>query len=235
MTRKTVCSLAAAVVLSVLAAACGGGGSSGTKTTVKTVPPNTSKERTPVVLTGTAVLDQVIGAALAADDIELAGLAGYERIACKKDSTEKAGAPPACRDNESDGAQVEVLPSSACDTGWVRPEQLPDAFRFNLSSEKPVLVSVYKPRVNSAEFGGGFGSDAVAVFRTNKHVEGQDAGVALHIKGGRVVWIEADCRNLSELTAPARVESIVFDPAVGAIPATTPAPEQPSPTATPAG
>ncbi len=224
MTRTTVCSLAAAVVLSVLAAACGGGGDSGTKTTVKTVPPaNTSKERTPVVLTGT-VLDQAIGAALAADEIELAALAGYSRVACMKDSTEKAGAPPACRDNESDGAQVEVMPSSGCDTGWVRPEQLPDAFRFNLSTGKPVLVSVYKPRVRPTEFGGGFGADAVAVFRTNKHAEGPDAGVALHIRGSRVVWIEADCHNLSELNAPARVESIVFDPAVAAVPTATAAP-----------
>ena len=192
---------------------------------MKTLPPaNTSKQHTPVALTGT-VLDQTIGAALAADEIELAGLAGYSRVACKKDSTERAGAPPACRDNESDGAQVEVMPSSGCDTGWVRPEQLPDAFRFNLSSQKPVLVSVYKPSTNPAEFGGGFGADAVAVFRTNKHAEGPDAGVALHIKGSRVVWIEADCRNLNELTAPPRVESIIFDPAVGVVPTTTPAPE----------
>ncbi len=231
MTRNAACSLAAAVVLSALAAACGAGGDSGTKASVRTVPaPNTSKERTPVVLTGTPVLDQVIGAALAADDIELAGLAGYEKIACKRDSTERTGAPPACRDNESDGALVEALPSSACDTGWIRPEQVPDAFRFNLPSEKPELVSVYKPRVDSSEFGGGFGTDFVAVFRTHKHAEGPDAGVALHIKGGRVVWIEADCRNLTELTAPQRVESVLFDPAFGAAPTSTSAAELATPT-----
>ena len=231
MTRKNVRSLAAAVVLSVLAAACSGDGS-GTKT-LQTVPPaNTSKQHTPVVLTGT-VLDQTIGAALAADEIELAGLAGYSRVACKKDSTEKAGAPPACRDNESDGTEVEVLGSSGCDTGWVRPEQLPDAFRFNLSSAKPVLVSVYKPRFSPTEFGGGFGADAVAVFRTIKHAEGPDAGVALHIKGSRVVWIEADCHNLTELNAPARVDSVLFDPAFGAAPTATPAADSAKPAATP--
>jgi hypothetical protein len=233
MTRTAACSLAAAVVLSLLAAACGGGGS-GPKTTVKTVAPsntaNPAKERTPVVLVGVPEPDFVIGAALAADDIELAGLAGYTKIACKKGSTEKGGAPPVCRDNENDGTEVEAMPSSACDTGWVRPEQLPDAFRFNFASEKPVLVSVYKPRINQADFGGGFGADLVAVFRTNKHAEGQDAGFALHIQGGRVVWIEADCRALTELTAPPRVESIVFDPAVGTVPSATPAPALPTPT-----
>jgi hypothetical protein len=236
MTRNAARFLAAAVVLSALAAACGGGGG-GTKTTAQTVSPsNTSKQHTPVVLTGTPDLDQVIGAALAANDIELAGLAGYEKVACKKDSTEKAGAPPACRESESDGTQVEVLASSACDLGWVRPEQVPDAFRSNLSPEKPELVSVYKPHVNPADFGGGFGADAVAVFRTNKHVDGQAGGVALHIKVGRVVWIEADCRNLTELTAPQRVDSIIFDPAVGAVPATaTATPEQPTATPTPGG
>lgn len=182
------------------------------------------------MLTGTPVLDQVIGAALAADDIELAGLTGYQKVACKKDSSEKGGEPPACRDNESDGAEAEALPSSGCDTGWVRPEQVPDAFRFNLSPQKPELVSVYKPRVNSADFGGGFGTETVAVFRTNKHVEGEDAGVALHIKGGRVVWIEADCQDLAELTAPQRVESVLFDPAFGAAPTSTSAAELATPT-----
>jgi hypothetical protein len=193
--------------LAVLVAACGG---SGVKTVVRTAPAAVAPSRTPVTLTGTEV-DQVLGAAIAVDDIELAGLAGYQRVSCKKGSAEGSGEPPICRDNESDDTSVEVLPSSACSDGWVRPEQAPDAFRFALQA-KPELLAVAKPHIAPTVFGGGFGAEEVAIFRTGTHAEGQPSGVALHIKSGRVVWIEADCHNLFELVAPEKVDSFVFDP-----------------------
>ena len=108
---------ALALIGVALFAACGGGGS-GTTTTIRTVVPRTVVA---VATTGVPDLDQIIIAAADADTIELAGLTGYQRIPCKKDIPQPApGDPPLCRDNESDGASVEVLPSAKCEGGWVR-------------------------------------------------------------------------------------------------------------------
>ena len=228
MTRNAASSLAAAAILAVLVAACGG---SETKTVVRTAPASVAPKRAPVTVTGAPALDQVLGAAIAVDDIELAGLTGYQKVSCKKGSSDGPGEPPSCRPNESDDTSVEVLPSSACSDGWVRPEQVPDAFRFTLRAA-PELLAVAKPHIDPAVFGGGFGAEEVAIFRTGTHAEGQPAGVALHIKDGRVVWIEADCHDLSELVAPEKVDSFVFDPK-GIATASSPAPPAPESTATP--
>lgn len=228
MAQNAACSLAAAVFLSVLVAACGG---SGTKTVVRTPPASVAPRITPVTLTGAPALDQVLGAAIAVDDIELAGLTGYQNVSCKKGSADGPGEPPSCRDNESDDTPVEVLPSSACSDGWVRPEHVPDAFRFTLQA-KPELLAVAKPHIAPTVFGGGFGAEEVAIFRTGTHAEGQPAGVALHIKNGRVVWIEADCNNLFELIAAEKVDSFLYDPKGIATPL-SPAPPAAESTAAP--
>jgi hypothetical protein len=208
MVRNAARILAAAVFFSVIATACGGGG---TKTVVRTVNAGASPSR-PVVITGDGSLDFVIDAALRVDDIALAGLTGYQHVPCKKTAPEQLGGAPLCRENESDGTPVEILASSGCSNGWVRPEEVPDAYRFTLAPDKPELVAVIKPRDGPATYGGGFGAQAVAVFRSRTSSDGQPGGVALHITNGRITWIEASCRNLAELTAPDRVESVIFDP-----------------------
>ena len=48
-------------------------------------------------------------------------------------------------------------------------------------------------------------------------------GVALHLKNGRVVRIEADCTSSLALLAPERIESYILDPS-GARTSLTPAP-----------
>ena len=209
MARNAACSLAAAVFLSVLVAACGG---SGTKTVVRTAPASVAPKSTPVTLTGAPALDQVLGAAIAVDDIELAGLTGYQNVSCKKGSADGPGEPPSCREDENDDTPVEVLPSSACSNGWVRPEHVPDAFRFTLTGttgtpgrrETPHRPDGIRRRLRCRRSGD--------LFRTGTHAEGQPAGVALHIKNGRVVWIEADCHNLFELIAAEKVDSFLYDP-----------------------
>lgn len=197
----------------------------------RTAPASVAPNRTPVAVTGISALDQVLGAAIAVDDIELAGLTGYSKVACKKDSSEEPDAPPLCREDEPDGAQVEVLPSTACDNHWVRPEQVPDAFQANLQA-KPELLVVVKPRVSPTTFGGGFGAEEAAIFQTGTHAEGPLAGVALHIKNGRVVWIEADCHNLFELVAPEKVDSFLYNRGEITTP-TSPTSSAPLSTATP--
>ena len=227
MARNAACSVAAAVLIASFIAGCRGGG---TKTTVRTV---TASEPTRAVITGDGPLDQVIAAALVSDDIELAGLAGYQKIACRKDSAQRPGDPPACRETEADGALVEVLPVTACEGGWVRPEQVPDAFRAALRSGTPRILAVFKPRATPAAFGGGFGAEQVVVFRTGTHPDTQPQGVALHIKNGRVVRIESDCRNVLLLIASEKVDAFIIDPR-GTVTPPTPTPQTPAPSGTPA-
>jgi hypothetical protein len=218
MTRHPARYACAAILAAAFVAGCGGG--SGTKTTVRTVP---ASEATRAVVTGDPPVDQVIAAALASDDIELAGLVGYQKVACKRDSAERSGDPPSCRETEADGTLVEVLPVSACDSGWVRPEQVPDSFRLDLPQGKPVMVAVLKPKATPTTFGGGFGADQAVVFRTGTHGDGSAMGVALHLRNGRVVWIEADCKNFLELIAPEKVDAFIVDPN-GTVTPPTPAP-----------
>lgn len=228
MTRHPAHYACAAIIAAGFVAGCGGG--SGTKITVRTAP---ASEATRAVVTGDPPVDQVIAAALASDNIELAGLVGYQKVACKKGSAEQPGDPPACRDNEADGTLVEVLPVTAsCDGGWVRPEQVPDSFSLDLPRGKPAMLAVMKPKATPATFGGGFGADEAVVFRTGTHGDGSAMGVALHLRNGRVVWIEADCKNLLELIAPERVGTFIIDPK-GTVTPPTPAPAV-SPASSPA-
>ena len=199
---------ALALIGVALFAACGGGGS-GTTTTIRTVVPRTVVA---VATTGVPDLDQIIIAAADADTIELAGLTGYQRIPCKKDIPQPApGDPPLCRDNESDGASVEVLPSAKCEGDWVRPEQVPDAFRAALG-DAPKLVAVYRPKPGSNAPGGSSGAQQVAVFDTGPQQGGGEAGAAFQIRDGRVVLIATACTKLSDLIAPNNVASFIIEP-----------------------
>ena len=219
MSRTPAIALAAAAAIATLAAACGGGGS---KTTTRTVvAPGAAPTR--VVVTHDGAVDQVITAGLAADEIELAGLVGYQRIPCKRDSRQGPGDPPVCRDNEADGAGVEVFASSACDPSWTRPEQVPDVFRVGLPKGAPQLLAVFRPKTAPSPFGVNLEADHVVVLRVGTHGDGQSSGVALHIVNGRIVWFESDCRNVVELLAPEKVDAFIVDPNGTVTPPTAPA------------
>jgi len=217
MSRTPASFLAVTAIFVVLAAACGGGS---TKTTTRTVAIPAS---TAVAVTGDGAVDQVIAAALAGDEIELAGLVGYQKIACKKDSRQGSGDPPLCRESESDGTAVEVFASTGCEGAWIRPEQVPDVFRVGLPKGAPKLLAVFRPRDVSSRLGSSFGADQVAVFRVGTHGDGQASGAALHLKNGRVVWFESDCRNVLELIAPQKIEGFILDP-TGTVTPPTPTP-----------
>ena len=184
--------------------ACGGDGTETTTTT--TTPPE--PRPTLAQSSGLPEVDQLLVAAIAKDDIELAALTGYQRVPCGTDDV-----APACREGEENGTEVDALAASACDDGWVRPEEVPDAFRLALEPDTPELLAVYRPVYADGTFGDGFGATTVAVFDTGTREDGTPKGVALHINEGRVVWIEADCPELSELLLPERIESFIIEPA----------------------
>ncbi len=221
MIRTAILPALAAMLLAVSLAACGG---SGTKTTTHTVGAGSSQPPPPAkTFTNLPAVDQVASAAVAHDSIELAGLTGYQKIACLKDAPEAGGGPPACRADEADGKDVEVLPSQHCADGraWIRPEQVPDAFSLALPPPTTV-VAAYAPKADPAAFGGGFGGTQVLVFQTGAAGASGASGAALHIKDGRVVWIETVCQNLSEFLTPERVDSFIIDPKGIAVPAPPP-------------
>lgn len=219
MMRIPARTLLTVAVAAVFLAGCGGGGTK--KTDDPTAP---AAEPTRAVYTGDGAIDQVIAAALASDDIALAGLVGYQSVACTKDSPEAPGDPPRCRETEAEGALVEVLPATTgCNPTWVRPEQVPDIFRLDFPKGKTSLGAVARVRPDPAAFGGGFGATEMAIFATGQHADTQPMGVALHLKNGRVVWIEADCTSSLALLAPERIVSYILDPS-GTRTSSTPAP-----------
>lgn len=204
MSRLTAFAFAA-LLLALPLAGCGG---DDTTTTVSTSAPQ--PDPTLAVSTNDPSLDKVIVEALARDEIALAGLTGYQTEACR--AAAEPGENPECREDEESGTEVEVLAGSSCSNAWVRPELVPDAFRLSLAPEEPRLVAVYTPAYPEGTFGGGFGATAVAVFDTGLKVDGTAKGVALHVLDGRVVWLQNDCADASELLAPDRVASFIIPP-----------------------
>jgi len=204
----------------LIAFACGGG--SGTTVTERTVSADETPRPKPTLemSSGFAEVDAVIAAALAQDDIELAGLTGYQKLPCR--APEEAGDGPECREGESAGAEVEVLAATTCENAWVRPEAVPDAYKVSFAPDPPELVAVYTPRFSDTAFGGGFGATAVAVFKTGIHENGLTRGTALYINKGRTVWIRSDCADLVELLDPAGVDTYLIAPGEEAVPSPTP-------------
>lgn len=180
-------------------AACGGG----SKTTTETAEP--ARNIPQVAHTGIPALDQSLDAALAPDRIEMARLTLYEHAPCAKGGD---ASHPACRDNESGGASVEIFPTLGCSAGWVRPEDLPDAYGAALEGKSPALVAVYQPSAAIRKFD----ADYVAVVATGKHDNGANAAVALHFRQGRIIAIEDDCGDRLRLLSDSRVASWLIRP-----------------------
>jgi len=186
----------------VVAMACGGGGStSGPSAAVGT--------RGAGGPTGLPEVDHLIEAAQGGNIIELASLAGYQKVKCV---TGEEGASPKCRGNESAGTSVEVLASSGCQRGWVRPEQVSDTLRTLLPSGEVNLFAVYQPKDTSNSYDGGFGSQYVVVLSAAKRPDGTPTGVALHVNDGRVTWLEHECSEILELIATSRVKAFIIPP-----------------------
>lgn len=200
--------LVCVALLLTATAACSDGG--GTTEVVVTRDPSSNPDADIPVVTGMPDVDHLIDAAIRKDDIELAGLTQYQSLPCTIDPA--AGGPPPCREDENDGAVVEVLAASSCEDGWVRPENVPDAYRLALEPDTPKLITVYRPNYPAGTYGADLGGLVVAVFDTGLRDDGTPKGVALHMNPGRIVWIETDCGGLPELLDPARAASYILEP-----------------------
>jgi hypothetical protein len=193
-----------------LTAACGDddGGTTSTSRTVRPGPP------APTV--GIGELDQLIRAAYAGDEIELAALTGYASVPCTESDNPDLGRP-ACREDEEENQQVQVLPASSCENGWVRPEQAPDLYAANLPDSGVNLYAIFLPNIGFTTFGGGFGATHVLVFEpAGDGGDGDSAGAALWVDGGRIVWVRSICDSFDELIDPDEITSFLREPAEGA-------------------
>lgn len=170
------------------------------------------KDARPVVADGTpgAEVEHLIRAAESGNIIELASLAGYEKVKCVRGSE---GGSPTCRGDESEGTAVEVLASSSCQRGWIRPEQVSDTLRTLLPSGEVDLFAVYQPNDSSDSYDGGFESRHVVVLSAGKRSDGSPGGVALHVRDGRVTWLEQACSDITDLVDASRVKSFIVPPA----------------------
>lgn len=205
--RRFLALTCAALLLATTAAACSDDG--GTTEVVVTRDPESQPTTNIPVVTGMPDVDHLIDAAVRKDDIELAGLTQYQQIPC---ATAAGPSGPECRAGESEGDVVESLAASSCDDGWVRPENVPDAYRLALEPGDPKLLAVYRPAYAEDEFGGGHGGQVVAIFDTGLRDDGTPKGTALHMDPGKVVWLETDCGGLANLLDPARAASYIIEP-----------------------
>lgn len=198
MRRQILACVTAAVLLFALA--CGGDDDG---ETVGTPVPETP-EPIPTYsgpTTGIAAIDDVIGPAVTGDVTRLAAITGYSLTTCVP---EPAGdAPqPACRVNESDGTEVEVLPSLACSLEFVRPEQAPDIYREALEGDPREFRLAYAPvaRVRGLE------AEYVAVIATSA----TDAA-GFFISDGRIVAVEQPCDgDAGQMTSSERIATQIF-------------------------
>jgi hypothetical protein len=188
--------------IALAAAACNG--DSGTETTPRT-PSSDGGNGGESVNTGVPALDHTLNAALDVDRIELAGLAGYQRIGCVE-VAEEVASRPVCRDGEEPDQPVEAFPVLQCDLAWVRPEIMPDVFGEALGAE-PELVAVYEPVDQPLVLD----SDYVGVFDTVDD-ESRRAGIAMAIKEGRVIQVEYDCGDFDGLYADEKVQRFLIQP-----------------------
>ena len=211
---KVHTALALVAVFGLFLLACGGGK---TTSTGQPVAGHAIERR---ANTGVPLLDQALDAALAADRIEMAGLTGYQRIAC---AAQGDAAHPQCRDNEAVGLAVEIFPTEGCDGGWVRPEYLPDAYGAALEGKNPKLAAVYQPAAIDK-----YGAQYIAVIATGEHENGATSAVALHVKDGRIVGLESDCGDALRLLANERVATWVLRPNASAPEGATPAAGSPT-------
>jgi hypothetical protein len=209
-TRLATCGLVALVVAAMsVAVACGGGDKSSPSngTGDPSAPSGGPASQGP---TGLPEVDHLIEAAQGGNVIELAALAGYEKVGCEGGGSASA---PACREGESSGTKVEALAFSNCDKSWVRPEGVTAQYQLLLPSGDVSLYAVYQPSDTSDSFAGGFGSQYVVVLAAGKRSDGQPAGVALHVRQGRVTWLEKACGSIDELVSASRVKSMIVAPA----------------------
>lgn len=200
MSRPLALSVAVLAVCSLLVAACRGGGDDAAPTVESLQPPPSGPAGVPPL---------VLSAVLAADPIALAGLTFYQQVECV-DESGGAGSPPVCRENEDDGQEVDVFRAVFCDPGWVRPEQVPDAYEGVLGAGGVTLFAAYAPAADAAP--ADVTADTMLVMRSVGD-PATPSGFALAVNGGRIVAIEADCGDFAALYAQDRVGAFFVEPA----------------------
>lgn len=199
MIRRHILACAVATV-AILSLACSGGDDD---STVGTPVPETP-EAIPTYsgpTTGIAAIDEVVGPAVTGDVIRLAAITGYTQAACAKEPSGDAP-PPACRVNESEGTEVEVLPSLGCGRDWIRPEQVPDIYREALEGDPREFRMAFAPVAGVR----GIEAEFVAIVSTSAT---DVAG--FFIRDGRVVAVEQPCDgDAVPMTAPERIALQIF-------------------------
>ena len=175
------------------------------------------RSRTRRSYTGDGAIDQVIDAALAADDIALAGLPDTRMSPARRTRPRRPATHRAAARRRPRARSWRCCPSlRAATAAGCGPSRCPTPSGCDLPEGPESLGAVARAVRDPADIrrrvrrhGDGDRS------RTGLHADGQPMGVALHLKNGRVVWIEATAEP-ARADGPERSSRSSFDPNVSA-------------------
>jgi hypothetical protein len=130
--------------------------------------------------TGIPEIDTVLAAVADGDLEELRSLIQYTNAPCTW--REGLGGPPKCREGESEGTMLEVLPFLGSEGSFIRRNEITDWPGIDASA----LYAVFGVAGNAAHEEYYLPGEYVALF-LQKH---STDGVALHITDGRIVRVD---------------------------------------------
>ena len=130
-------------------------------------------------LTGNSELDALSAAFQLHDADVLRPFIELQGIPCIT-TPEGIGAPPLCRPDETLGTRVAVLPTSTCESGYVRDDELDATLQAIAEAE---LYAVYAQRNESADF----------VMILSREAAEFDVAIELPIQNGRITSVNFTC------------------------------------------
>ncbi|MCI0777299.1 MAG: hypothetical protein J4N95_03895 [Chloroflexi bacterium] len=130
-------------------------------------------------LTGDSELDALAEAFQLHDADVLRRFVELQAVPCIT-TPEGIGGPPLCREDEPLGTQVAVLPTSTCEPGYVRDDELDMTLQAIAEAD---LYAVYAQRTESAEF----------VMILSREAPESDVAIEVAIKNGRITSVNFTC------------------------------------------
>jgi hypothetical protein len=125
-------------------------------------------------------VDPVLAAVASGDPEELRALIQYTNAPCTR--AQGLGGPPKCREGETDGTVLEVLPMLDSEGGFLRKEKI-----SNWKGIDPIaLYAVYGVSPNALNEQYYPQGDYIAVYKASE----DQTAIALHIADGKIVRVD---------------------------------------------
>ena len=130
--------------------------------------------------TGNLDVDPVLAAVASGDPEEVRALVRYTNAPCTR--AEGLGGPPKCREGETEGTMLDVLPMLASEGSFLRKEEI-----SSWKGVDPVaLYAVYRVSPNALDEQYYPQGDYIAFYKANE----DQTAIALHIADGGIVRVD---------------------------------------------